>query len=62
MDAQLAVVIILIAGATLFWARQAWRSLYARSGCGTSCGGCGPATKQPTLISASDLSIRLRQR
>jgi hypothetical protein len=64
LDWQLALVLLIVAGAVAYLARQAWRSWRGRgSGCGSGCGTCktpaAPASHgQVTIIPADQLTLR----
>jgi hypothetical protein len=60
MDWQLPVVVMLVAVAAVYLARQAWRSWSGQKGCKSGCG-CGPKssqTGQDGLIPAAAVTIR----
>jgi hypothetical protein len=67
MTWQLLLVMLIVAGAACYLARQTWRSWGGKkSGCGGSCGCAGrptsSASNSPTLIPAEQLTLRRRER
>ncbi|MFN4258844.1 MAG: FeoB-associated Cys-rich membrane protein [Gemmataceae bacterium] len=67
MDWQCGLVLVIVAAAMGYIARQTWRTwTYRKTGCG---GGCGCASAKPAsangsmpLIPTSDLHLRRRER
>ncbi len=59
---QLPLAALVILGAVTYLARRTWRTLSGRKagGCGGGCA-CGPAPEQGTLITAEQLTLRLRK-
>lgn len=53
---QIALAIACVVFAAGYLGRRAWKSLRGQ------CGGCGPAPKTPELISADELTARLKRR
>jgi attachment p12 family protein len=64
MNWQLAIVIVLVAAAGLYLARQTWRTWAGKkAGCGSGCGCASQPNTKPheSLISSEQLVRRLKQ-